>query len=472
MKILPNGRGKGGKRKKRHQRRPPARKRIDMSHVNHFARFFCTRSSHSGTRPWAVHSSPPPTATIIPWGAAGKCGLVSTRVSVRRSGKWCWTLTVCFFDAMSTVCEWNWVQMSPDIVKVHLCGLFASNVHSYVCVVALCSVCHGVLQGPAGDWVYVRGPGRARRERAETAADRLATRQIHQRDQGSEDWDYPLWSDEAQIPRLQRHSPSRPASNVSSALSLLFPIFISFLKKKSALISLIFQVSSATRKWPDRWMHRGKVFPGQVQNSSSVRCRTAPLYCLYPSLDWLIKLLFTLMKFSSIDWLICEIIYLIYSALIDWLIGGIFDSIYCPLIDWLIDWLVSKLHLILDWFVVSVRYPHLPCLQVGQEHKHTYLPLEVCNIVAGQRCIKKLTDTQTSTMIKVCKTFFLLRLLVRSSFVSFHFSFLFSGYCAIGSWPWARNQHTGQSFLKNRLFFLFHFHLGFFLWFLGAQSGL
>ncbi|KAH8021961.1 hypothetical protein HPB51_019605 [Rhipicephalus microplus] len=48
----------------------------------------------------------------------------------------------------------------------------------------------------------------------------------------------------------------------------------------------------------------------------------------------------------------------------------------------------------------SERYPHLPCLQVGQEHKHTYLPLEVCNIVAGQRCIKKLTDMQTSTMIK------------------------------------------------------------------------
>ena len=23
------------------------------------------------------------------------------------------------------------------------------------------------------------------------------------------------------------------------------------------------------------------------------------------------------------------------------------------------------------------RFPHLPCLQVGQEHKHTYLPLEV-----------------------------------------------------------------------------------------------
>lgn len=50
---------------------------------------------------------------------------------------------------------------------------------------------------------------------------------------------------------------------------------------------------------------------------------------------------------------------------------------------------------------MQLKYPHLPCLQVGQEQKHTYLPPEVCNIVPGQRCIKKLTDTQTSTMIKV-----------------------------------------------------------------------
>jgi eukaryotic translation initiation factor 2C len=49
---------------------------------------------------------------------------------------------------------------------------------------------------------------------------------------------------------------------------------------------------------------------------------------------------------------------------------------------------------------MTLKYPHLPCLQVGQEQKHTYLPPEVCEIVSGQRCIKKLTDTQTSTMIK------------------------------------------------------------------------
>ncbi|XP_074657018.1 protein argonaute-2-like [Tubulanus polymorphus] len=51
-------------------------------------------------------------------------------------------------------------------------------------------------------------------------------------------------------------------------------------------------------------------------------------------------------------------------------------------------------------YKMKLQFPYLPCLQVGQEQKHTYLPLEVCNVVGGQRCIKKLTDMQTSTMIK------------------------------------------------------------------------
>jgi len=33
----------------------------------------------------------------------------------------------------------------------------------------------------------------------------------------------------------------------------------------------------------------------------------------------------------------------------------------------------------LVWF----SYPHLPCLQVGQEQKHTYLPLEVRAVFTG-----------------------------------------------------------------------------------------
>ena len=31
----------------------------------------------------------------------------------------------------------------------------------------------------------------------------------------------------------------------------------------------------------------------------------------------------------------------------------------------------------LDKYKMKLRFPNLPCLQVGQEHKHTYLPLEV-----------------------------------------------------------------------------------------------
>uniref|UniRef100_S4RV64 PAZ domain-containing protein n=1 Tax=Petromyzon marinus TaxID=7757 RepID=S4RV64_PETMA len=60
----------------------------------------------------------------------------------------------------------------------------------------------------------------------------------------------------------------------------------------------------------------------------------------------------------------------------------------------------SVAHYFREKHKLQLRYPHLPCLQVGQKEKHTYLPLEVCNIVPGQRCIRRLTDSQTSTMIK------------------------------------------------------------------------
>ena len=35
---------------------------------------------------------------------------------------------------------------------------------------------------------------------------------------------------------------------------------------------------------------------------------------------------------------------------------------------------------------LELRFPHLPCLQVGQEKKHTYLPLEVSVDVYTCRC--------------------------------------------------------------------------------------
>lgn len=44
-----------------------------------------------------------------------------------------------------------------------------------------------------------------------------------------------------------------------------------------------------------------------------------------------------------------------------------------------------------------VRFPHLPCLQVGQK-KDRYLPMEVCTIIPCQK--RHLSEQQTANMIK------------------------------------------------------------------------
>ncbi|KAH7943164.1 hypothetical protein HPB52_005953 [Rhipicephalus sanguineus] len=45
-------------------------------------------------------------------------------------------------------------------------------------------------------------------------------------------------------------------------------------------------------------------------------------------------------------------------------------------------------------------HPNLPCIQVGSATHPVYLPLEVCELVEGQHCKKKLDENQTSEMIK------------------------------------------------------------------------
>ncbi|KAF8776763.1 Protein argonaute-3 like protein [Argiope bruennichi] len=47
-----------------------------------------------------------------------------------------------------------------------------------------------------------------------------------------------------------------------------------------------------------------------------------------------------------------------------------------------------------------LRYPHLPCVQANPEAKKVYLPIEVCEMVEGQHCKKKLEDKQNAEMIK------------------------------------------------------------------------
>ncbi|KAJ3051715.1 hypothetical protein HK097_007259, partial [Rhizophlyctis rosea] len=48
----------------------------------------------------------------------------------------------------------------------------------------------------------------------------------------------------------------------------------------------------------------------------------------------------------------------------------------------------------------QLYFPHLPCLVVGDPNKHVYLPMEVCEVVHGQRHLRKLNERQTAEMIK------------------------------------------------------------------------
>ncbi|CAK9204737.1 unnamed protein product [Sphagnum troendelagicum] len=48
-----------------------------------------------------------------------------------------------------------------------------------------------------------------------------------------------------------------------------------------------------------------------------------------------------------------------------------------------------------------IRHPLLPCLQVGNQQRPNYLPIEVCKIVEGQRYSKRLNERQITALLKV-----------------------------------------------------------------------
>ncbi|KAI9364457.1 Piwi domain-containing protein [Zopfochytrium polystomum] len=48
----------------------------------------------------------------------------------------------------------------------------------------------------------------------------------------------------------------------------------------------------------------------------------------------------------------------------------------------------------------TLYFPHLPCLIVGDPSKMVYLPMEVCEVIPGQRHLRKLNERQTAEMIK------------------------------------------------------------------------
>ena len=47
-------------------------------------------------------------------------------------------------------------------------------------------------------------------------------------------------------------------------------------------------------------------------------------------------------------------------------------------------------------------------LVFGSKEKPTYVPMEVCVISPGQRCLKKLNEDQTANMVKVRKQLFMI----------------------------------------------------------------
>jgi eukaryotic translation initiation factor 2C len=48
-----------------------------------------------------------------------------------------------------------------------------------------------------------------------------------------------------------------------------------------------------------------------------------------------------------------------------------------------------------------IRHPELPCLEVGNQQRSNYLPIEVCKIVEGQRYSKRLTERQITALLRV-----------------------------------------------------------------------
>ena len=49
---------------------------------------------------------------------------------------------------------------------------------------------------------------------------------------------------------------------------------------------------------------------------------------------------------------------------------------------------------------MKLNYPRLPCFRVGSPERHTWIPMEVCEIVPGQRYIRRLDELQTAGMVK------------------------------------------------------------------------
>ncbi|KAL5975063.1 hypothetical protein ACLOJK_031739 [Asimina triloba] len=60
----------------------------------------------------------------------------------------------------------------------------------------------------------------------------------------------------------------------------------------------------------------------------------------------------------------------------------------------------SVIQYFMERYNVRLSSVALPCLQAGSESKPIYLPMELCNIIEGQRCSKKLNERQVTAILK------------------------------------------------------------------------
>lgn len=54
-----------------------------------------------------------------------------------------------------------------------------------------------------------------------------------------------------------------------------------------------------------------------------------------------------------------------------------------------------------EMYGFTIQHTHLPCLQVGNQKKANYLPMEACKILSGQRYTKRLNEKQITALLRV-----------------------------------------------------------------------
>ncbi|KAL3613183.1 Protein argonaute 10 [Castilleja foliolosa] len=66
---------------------------------------------------------------------------------------------------------------------------------------------------------------------------------------------------------------------------------------------------------------------------------------------------------------------------------------------------ISTMKSVIEYFQemygFMIKYTHLPCLQIGNQKKANYLPMEACKIVEGQRYTKGLSERQITSFLKL-----------------------------------------------------------------------